>query len=159
MIEMSLRVLRRYVRRVVSPIPDSYGPHFAKQYKFLQSSQWQPFTAIQDYQSERLRDLIIHCYANVPYYRTLFDSHGLSPKDFQTAADLSKLPLLTKETIRENAQALLARNVPLKEREYHTTGGTSGAPLGLWIEERSNALRWAFDWRFHGWVCFLFKGL
>src|SRR5205814_3806481 len=77
--------------------------------------------------------------------------------DFQTAADLVKLPLLTKDTIRENAEALLATNVPPREREFHTTGGTSGTPLGVCLEKGTNVLRMAFDWRFRGWAGFRFN--
>jgi phenylacetate-CoA ligase len=154
---MSFYTFKRRVRRLLSPIPGAFGPDFAEQYRFLQSSQWWDYEGLQAYQNDQLRKLISHCYENVPYYRSLFETRGLTPKDFQTPQDLVKLPLLTKSAIRDNAEALVAKNVPLEDREYHTTGGTSGAPLGLWIEEKSNTRRLAFDWRFHGWLGFRFN--
>jgi phenylacetate-CoA ligase len=153
---MSFYTLKRRVKRLLSPPPGG-GAQFTEQFRFLQSSQWWDYEEIQAYQNEQLRTLVCHCYDNVPYYHKLFDSLGLLPKDFQTAADLVKLPLLTKDTIRDNTEALLATNVPPQEREFHTTGGTSGTPLGVCLEKRTDALRTAFDWRFRGWAGFRFN--
>lgn len=154
---MSFYTLKRRVKRLLSPTPAAYGREFTEQLRFLQSSQWWDYKEIQAYQNEQLKKLISHCYNNVPYYHKLFGSLGLLPKDFQTVADLVKLPLLTKDTIRENAETLLASNVPPREREFHTTGGTSGTPLGVCLETRTDALRMAFDWRFRGWAGFRFN--
>src|SRR5437899_1600187 len=50
--------------------------------------------AIQD---EKLRRLVAHAYANVPYYSKVFRERGLTPKDITGAEDLKKLPLMDKE--------------------------------------------------------------
>src|SRR5436190_8766301 len=148
--------IRRRVLHRLCPIPASYGPVFAAQHEFLLRSQWQSPEELEAYRAQQLNKLVTHCYENVPYYRSLFEGRGLKPKDFLSVADLGQLPLLSKETVRDNVERLVATNIPLRDREFCTTGGTTGAPLGLWIEKRAGSLRLAFDWRFYGWAGFRF---
>ena len=55
---------------------------------------------IQKVQNEKLRKLINYCYENIKYYRELFDEHCIRPDAIKTAADLVKVPILTKEELR-----------------------------------------------------------
>lgn len=54
---------------------------------------------------ERIRDVIQHAYDNAPAVRSRFDEAGLSPADVQTEADLSKVPILPKDSIIALQQA------------------------------------------------------
>src|SRR5260370_1258021 len=47
-------------------------------------------------------------------------------------SDISIIPTLDKETVRANIKDLLAENIPASKRDYFTTGGTMGKPLGLY---------------------------
>jgi phenylacetate-CoA ligase len=40
--------------------------------------------------------------------------------------------------------------------EFHTTGGTTGTPLAVGLEKRTNAIRLAFEWRFYNWAGYSF---
>ena len=53
-------------------------------------------------QNKKLQRLIRHCYDSVPYYTKLFDKLGIKPEDIKTREDLQKLPILTKQIIRDN---------------------------------------------------------
>jgi phenylacetate-coenzyme A ligase PaaK-like adenylate-forming protein len=44
---------------------------------------------------QQLSKHLHHAYANVPYYRKVFDERELHPRDIQTFDDLKKLPYLT----------------------------------------------------------------
>lgn len=61
-----------------------------------------------------------------------------------TPEALRALPLLTKEEVREAADALLDPSVPVSARKWVTTGGTTAAQLGLWIDRDASAADWAF---------------
>jgi phenylacetate-CoA ligase len=148
--------LKSYVRRVLCPIPKRYGAVFRNQYDFLLQSQWWNPEELTDYQNRELTKLIHHCYHNVPYYRNLFHAYGYKPNDFREKSDLKKLPFLTRDAIRENVDNLRAANIPLSSLEYHTTGGTSGTPLGLYIEKNTHLLRLAFEWRHYNWGGYTF---
>jgi len=123
-------------------------PHFLvflKTYLFLKQSQTWSKEKLEQYQTQKLRELINHAYRNVPYYTRLFDENGIKPEDIKELSDLQKIPFLTKELVRENLDDLKAKNFPEGSFEYVTTGGTSGIPMGFYYEKgKSRAIEWAF---------------
>jgi phenylacetate-CoA ligase len=133
------------------PIQFRYGKIFREFYDFLCKSQWWSRKELEEYQVKQLVKLLYHAYENVPYYRRVFDERALRPKDIQNFDDLKKLPYLTKDEVRNNLEDLIAKNIPKENIEYATTGGTSGTPLGLYVEKKTNLLRSAFDRRYFNW--------
>jgi phenylacetate-CoA ligase len=88
-------------------------------------------------------------YENVPYYHKLFKKLNLTPDDFHKIEDLEKLPILTKEIIKENWDDFKPAN--LKKIRYYnfSTGGTSGTPLKYRISKIDRFLGGALQYR--GW--------
>ena len=78
-------------------------------------------------QNEKLRMLIIYCYENIKYYRELFDEHSIRPDDIKTVADLVKVPVLTKEQLRNRFWDFLPKEL-LRCRVSRTSGST-GIPV------------------------------
>jgi len=121
---------------------------FNEWYKFLKKSQFFSRKQHETFQLKRLIDLLNHAYEHVPYYRRVFNEHGLKPADIKQLQDLQKLPFLTKELIRKNIDDLKATNIPSKKFEYVTTSGTTSGsmgPLGFYYEKgASRAIEWAF---------------
>jgi phenylacetate-CoA ligase len=118
---------------------------FRSKYKLLQKSQWWSEAQLEEYQLRQLNELLTHAYNNVPYYSKVFNERRLTPRDIRDFDDLEKLPFLTKEIVRNNIDALRARNYAPSKFEYVTTGGSSGTPLGFYYERRiSRAKEWAF---------------
>ena len=87
----------------------AYPISILKLRRFLEKSQWFSEEELKEYQNKRLKEIIEHCYENVPYYQNLFHQLRLKPDDFEDAEDLKKLPLLTKEIIRKNFQSIQRR--------------------------------------------------
>lgn len=50
---------------------------------------------------ERIREQIAHAYANAPAVRQIMDGAGVTPADIQTAADLAKIPVTSKDRLVE----------------------------------------------------------
>ncbi len=67
-----------------------------------------PLEDILSIQSRRVRSIMSHAYATVPYYRRVMDEAGLRPGDFQTAGDLPKLPILTGEQLARAPEQFLS---------------------------------------------------
>ena len=67
----------------------------------FEKTQWLSPEALRDRQVHQLRDLFTHCYAHVPYYRELFREINFDPATFESLEQLSALPVLTRDTIRE----------------------------------------------------------
>lgn len=79
-------------------------------------------------QFERLRTLLRHCYANVPYYRALFDELGAQPEDITSLDDYGRLPVLTKRMLKDNVESLIATNFDRGGLHANRTGGSVGEP-------------------------------
>jgi len=121
---------RWLARHVLAPGMDVLrGTHTMRCLKELEASQWWPPERLEQLQSERLQHLIHYAYERVPYYRRLMDSRGIHPDDIRTAADLPKLPVLTKEIVREEGESLVARGFPRRRLREGHTGGSTGTPL------------------------------
>jgi len=110
-------------------------------YKFLQKSQWWSAAEIEAYQLQRLKTLMTHAYANVPYYHAAFNERGLVPSDIRDLTDLERLPILTKETARENMDALKARNIAAHDLEFVGTSATTGMTFGFYYEKGTSRAR------------------
>jgi len=117
-------------RHILAPVLDfSRGTRTMKCLKELEQSQWWPRDKIVELQNQRLRQLVRHAYGKVPYYRRLFDDRGLKPNDIERAEDLVKLPILTKQLIRNNFDNLVTPGFPAKDLVPNCTGGSTGEPL------------------------------
>ncbi|MDR1929427.1 MAG: phenylacetate--CoA ligase [Treponema sp.] len=83
----------------------------------------------QKFQLADLKNLVEILYGRVPFYRTKMDALGIKPRDIHTLKDIEKLPLTTKDDLRElYPHGLLA--CP-KDRivEVHMSSGTTGKPV------------------------------
>lgn len=93
-----------------------------------------------DFRLSALQSLITHAYANVPYYRNLFQEHGLTPRDFSSLEDIKKIPILTKDDIREAGSDLRSNMISSMDHSLSGTGGTTGEPIITYIDRRARAL-------------------
>ena len=90
---------------------------------------WLSKEDLYELQCRKLQDLVLHCYKNVPYYTNLFDSLGLSPNEIKCREDLSKLPILTKELIKQHYDDLKSKDIVQRKRIDGSTGGSTGTPM------------------------------
>ena len=81
----------------------------------MKSSEWSE-EKLKQYQNEEFLKLVEHCYKNVPYYQEVFAEYGLGLKSIQSVDDITKLPILNKETIRKNFDKLQATNFDHNEK-------------------------------------------
>ena len=81
---------------------------------------------IKAWQDERLVKQVQHVWDNVPYYRKKMEEKGLTPADIQSAADLHKLPFLTKDDLREAYPYGLAGKPMSECVRIQSTSGTTG---------------------------------
>ena len=85
-----------------------------------------PREQLRAMQSERLVSQVRHVWDNVPYYRQKMEEAGVSPADIKSIDDITKLPFLKKDDLRESYPDGL-RGVPAKQCvRIHSTSGTTG---------------------------------
>lgn len=124
-----------------------YDAAFREQLAWLKESQFWSLQSLRAYQDERLRELITHVYANVPYYGRLMRERGLTPGDIRSAADLPKLPVLTKDLIRANFEDMFSRVHDRRRAVLQHTSGTTGSGLIFYVSKAAYAMQWAVWWR------------
>jgi phenylacetate-CoA ligase len=124
-----------------------YGGEFHALLDWLEQSQWWPAARIQAYQEEQLARLVAHAYRTVPFYRRRFDGLKLKPDDIRTVADLQKLPVLTKEDVRNHFREMVSSDFSSDQMVFCHTSGTTGKSLQFYQEPRAIQFRWAVWWR------------
>ncbi len=88
--------------------------------------------AILAFQSRRLRRLVDHAYRRVPYYRRLFDRHGLRPDDVRGLTDLPAIPLSSRPELQACPPGdLIAATTDPDRLIARMTTGSSGMPLTI----------------------------
>lgn len=136
------------------PLDLRYGKIFRATSALLAQSQFWSIKEHEAYQTQQLRQLVAHAYANIPFYRSLYDSFGVSPNDITNVHDIQKLPIISKDDIRAHVNEMKAQNFLQSQFQYHTTGGSTGKPVGFyWEADRTVPMEYAFmrrQWRWAG---------
>lgn len=126
------------LKYVYKSIPDyyRYGPIYRKKYNELCSfDETLSRNQVEKLQLEKLQKLIKYCYDNVPYYKELFSKENIIPEDIKNIEDIKRIPYLTKDIIRENAEKLISNKYDKNKISPVVTGGTTGVPLKLYMDK------------------------
>jgi phenylacetate-CoA ligase len=97
--------------------------------RLLKRSEHWSRKQLEEYRNNKLRKLIVHCYENVPYYRSIMEERQVRPEQLRCAEDLDRLPVLTKDIMRTRAKELMANNISEMTVSWTKTGGTTGEPM------------------------------
>ncbi|MCK5604046.1 phenylacetate--CoA ligase family protein [Candidatus Pacearchaeota archaeon] len=127
-----------------------YGPEYNRILaQIAQRDKWSTDDFIE-YQYRELRSLIQHAATNVPYYRNVFTDLGIKPQDFHGIEDLRRLPILEKQTMRENPESFVDESLDKRQLIIGHTSGTTGTPLVLYRSVWLNTAAFAYmDARSH----------
>ena len=97
---------------------------------------------IRVYQTEKLRSLIDYCWEFVPYYRSRWKGFISGPDDVREIEHLTRLPILTKDEVREHLQSLTT-TAPRVRMSAARTGGSTGRPVIFYMTNYDEQLAWA----------------
>ena len=122
-----------------------------KALRFLQATERWPRQRLDDLRDDKLRRLVAHFYQESPFYRRLMDEAGVRPEDIRAVIDLAKLPILTKEIVREHGKELRVRQIGDADVEVGVTGGTTGQPMRFVRDRAGTAWQRGCYWRGFGW--------
>jgi phenylacetate-CoA ligase len=103
-------------------------------------------------QTQRIRGLIRYAAGHCPYYRNLFAGLGLDPRAIESASDLSRLPILEKETAQAQAEIIASaqsRAGGATRASTGTTGRRFVFPVHP-IEDAFEGYLWARGYLAHG---------
>ncbi|MBZ5557419.1 MAG: AMP-binding protein [Acidobacteriia bacterium] len=123
---------------------------FSRQLDALRDQEFASAEARLAFQMSEVRRLLTHCGAHVPYYRRLFDRHGIDPQSIRTPDDFRRVPLLDKDTIKAHHADFIADTVDTRTLDHLTTGGSTGAPLKVMMDVEYKARRLATTYYYMG---------
>ncbi|MEL0587536.1 MAG: hypothetical protein AAES65_22090 [Candidatus Thiodiazotropha sp. (ex. Lucinoma kazani)] len=129
-----------------------YGGEFKNIKSYLEKSQWYSEDELISYQELKLSELIKYCYKHVPYYTDVMNGLSLKPSDICTIDDLQKLPLLSKDDIKNNFSALLSDQYSYKKVKKGHTSGTIGSPLEICYSDNLIHYNYAMLDRQYSWA-------
>jgi phenylacetate-CoA ligase len=123
-----------------------YAPEMFAELRELRAHEnWSRYE-MEAYQLRALRGVVERAQAHVPFYRSL-------PRiDLRNLDDLRCLPVLTREAVRKNGDALMSERVPERDRVLVGTTGTTGASLRVSYSTRVARHNWAFRMRQLAWA-------
>lgn len=87
-----------------------------------------PRKELERIQLERLQETVHRVYQKVPAYAKKMDEMGVKPEDIKELKDLSKLPFVTKQDMRDNYPFGLFAVEKKDLVRIHASSGTTGKP-------------------------------
>lgn len=109
-------------------------------YDEFTKSQWYEYEDLVNKANSQLRKIINFAYEYVPYYKSLFDSLGISPKDVISIKDLQYIPILTKDIIKKSFESFIPKNINFLKFINDSTGVPLKYRMSLEDYERGIAL-------------------
>lgn len=126
------------------------NPSLKKHYKFLKETEQWNKADLQAYQLSSLKKLMQHAYATSPFYRQLYDEHGVHPDTIVTLEDIKRFPVISKFKLLENA-ADIHSTVTFPKVFKAVTSGTTGQSLKFDREESADSFNRAVIQRGYSW--------
>jgi phenylacetate-CoA ligase len=127
------------------------GSAYLKHYRELCRTQWDALEVIRRRQLEKLKALVAHAAATVPYYRRLFTQLRLRPEDIQSFDDLRQIPVLSKQDLRDRADDLLSEAYRGQRLHVKKTSGSTGVPLTVLLDDAGMQFKRACTLRSDEW--------
>ena len=115
--------MKKYIRDTISKIR---GNSFKNEYREIKSINSKD--SLLQFQETHLKKLILHAYKNVPYYHRIFKEIGMVNDGTVDLSKFNKIPILTKETMREHHQELISKDYTTRKWYYNSSGGSTGEP-------------------------------
>ncbi len=144
-------MLSAIARHIVFPIHERILRRRTVLYgRRLEASQWFSPDELVEFQCHKLRDLLCHAEQQTPFYRRRIRDADIDVRTDDPWQMLARLPLFSKNDIRQNPNDLLWRGAPGGVFPY-ATSGSSGEPLLFHVDRRRQGYDQAARIRTHRW--------
>lgn len=132
-----------------------YGGIFEKQLiAFKTRENWNALQW-QDFQTTQLRQLLVHSFETVPYYREIFQRSGFTLSTLRQfeIADLKRLPFLEKKSLKQFGKTSLISSKCEPGGEFFESSGSTGTPTSiLYSHKMHQRIHGAYESRVRHWA-------
>lgn len=118
----------------------------------LLESQWLGKDALDKRTNDQFLDLLAYATERVPFYRELCLKGVFTLEKIKGIEDIGNIPLLNKESIRQNPRKFLAEGFREKDVVVINTSGTTGKTLKVFVDSDSRRYAYAFYSRLKKWA-------
>lgn len=124
---------------------------FIRYLEETERNQWKSPEEIHEIQWEKTKQILLHASRKVPYYRSLFQRTGLDPQ-LTKREEFSRIPLLTKEIIRDNEDAFFSEGTVKEKLVLKQSSGSTGVPTKIYLDHDRAMHSWAYNLRHNRWA-------
>ncbi|MBD3227751.1 MAG: hypothetical protein GF329_06145 [Candidatus Lokiarchaeota archaeon] len=128
------------------------GGMIHKNLKYYEYTQHLSSSDIKELQWMKVKKILTHAYNTVPFYHTIFKKNEITPDDISCPEDFIKIPLLAKESIRENIDRIISNTYKKQSLLIGSTGGSTGSNLNFYYDRNSVDYREAITYRNDQWA-------
>jgi phenylacetate-CoA ligase len=142
-----------FIRSIIAPLwAAKEGTPYLRHLKLLEGAKSRSPHHVQSDQWQRFKKLLTHAYNNTDFYRQHFDAARIRPDDIKGFHDLPLLPILTKDDIRANKEAMISRNIRRVDLVAKKTSGSTGVSVELFMDEESTQWKRAVTISYDRWA-------
>ncbi|TFH46621.1 MAG: hypothetical protein E4G94_02020 [ANME-2 cluster archaeon] len=130
------------VRKLMYIVPIEYrlgGSSFKKQLEHIQKTDKLPRHELIKLQEIEILRILKHAVQNIPYYKDIKLDDSCSAYE-----NLQKFPIIDKQTIQDDLNQFIVKDVSTHNAYQVTTGGTSGNTLSFYLDNTTYGKEWAF---------------
>lgn len=121
-----------------------FNPLFWKRFERIKDLKAKDYSIIKENQNNLFIHLFKRAYQKSEFYKKLYQQHGIQIQDIQSVEDIGKLPIITKQEIRDRVNDILIGSKYLVGKGL--TSGTTGTPLKVYRDYDSILTEAAFSW-------------
>lgn len=99
-----------------------------------QGADWS-LDQVREYQLRQLRAALIQAESHCPFYQRAFANAGFRPAELRRFEDLEQCPCTGKSDLLRHLPEMVSKAVPEKQRLRITTGGSTGVPVGFYLQK------------------------
>ena len=142
----SPRSLQSSIIKICSKLPYKYryGKGYVYIQRLLETTGSFDKGQLQEFQFNQFLAIYRHALKSIPFYQRLYRKHGLDENSIKSPEDITKIPTITKNIVRENLLDMVLPSISIKKIIIKTTGGTTGQPLPFYILRSHNQINLAF---------------
>jgi phenylacetate-CoA ligase len=93
------------------------------------------------FQNRRIAEIVKYAYENSRFYRKKFMAAGIYPDQIKTAADLNRVPVVSKQELKANIDDVIPRKYDRSRLLVQRTSGSTGQPLHVYLTGAENEYR------------------
>lgn len=139
--------LRRLISRGYASARLTYNHELRQSLAWFRANNKRDPETLRSWQVQQLAILLAHSREYVPYYRELFAHLDRDVFQMASPSEFSRLPLLTKQDIRDNLDSLIAENISKNGLIRSGTGGSTGIPVSFYRDASYMRVAAALKWR------------